>query len=121
MENTTVPRRNLDRFLTTTGKSEKEYYEWASEVGRRMHINTLDKMVCAKLGIYTVAHLALMPTPLPPDIDPERVDEHLFEQSQNPLEIAKLWQQACADADAWVSVESVLDEHLAPFPKEDFE
>ncbi|WP_421830235.1 hypothetical protein [Larkinella sp.] len=121
MQNESISRRNLERFLATTGKTEKEYYEWATEVGRRMHINTLDKMVCAKLGLYTVAHLALIPTPLPADIDPERVDEYLYDHSQNPLEIAKLWKQACVDADAWVSVESVLDEHLAPFPKEDFE
>lgn len=115
------PKRNAERFMTATGKSENEYQAWATEVGRRMHINTLDKMVCAKLGLYTVAHLALIPTPLPAGIDPDRVDAYLLEHSENPLEIAKLWQQAVADADAWVSVESVLDEHLAPFPKDDFE
>ena len=100
------PKRNLERFVAATGKTEREYQAWASEVGRRMHINTLDKMVCAKLGIYTVAHLALIPTPLPAGIDPDRVDAYLLEHSENPLEIAKLWQQT--GADAWVSVESVL-------------
>jgi hypothetical protein len=115
------PRRNLERFVATTGKTEREYREWASEVGRRMHINTLDRLICAKLGIYTVSHLVQLITELPIGIDPDKVDDHLLQYSENPLELAKLWMDACADADAWVSVESVLDEHLAPFPKEDFE
>ena len=89
------PKRN-----TATGKSENDYQARATEVGRWMHINTMYKMVCAKLGLYTVAHLVLIPTPLPAGIDPDRVDAYLLEHSENPLEIAKLWQQAVADADA---------------------
>ncbi len=31
----TKVRKNLERFLQVTGKSEKEYYEWATQVGRQ--------------------------------------------------------------------------------------
>ena len=73
-----LPKRNLERFMEATGKTEQEYYEWASEVGRRMHINKLDNLVCAKLGIYTVAHLVNMPTELPEGITLQEVDEFVL-------------------------------------------
>ena len=117
-----TPRlRNMERFIQATGKTQKDYLEWASQVGRQMHINTLDKLVCAKFGLYTVAHLPILATALPEGIDPEQVDDYLLVHSENPLEIARLWQSARVEADAWVSVESVLNEWLTGMPKEDYE
>lgn len=120
---TVTPKsRNLDRFIAATGKTEQEYQAWASQVGRQMHINTLDRLICAKLGVYTVAHLAQLPTRIPELMwDEAQVDEHLLEFSENPLELAKLWQHYRNEARMFVSAESVLAEYLNPFPKEDFE
>lgn len=120
---TTTPKaRNLDRFIAATGKTEKEYQAWATQVGKQMHINTLDRIVCAKLGIYTVAHLPQLPTRIPELMwDERQIDEHLLAHSENPLELAKLWRHYQIEARMYVSVESVLDEYLNPFPKADFE
>jgi hypothetical protein len=119
---TPVRARNQERFMTATGKSEQEYQSWASQVGRQMHINTLDRMICAKLGIYTVAHLPQLPTRIPEVMwDEAQIDEHLLAESENPLELAKLWKHYRNEARMFVSVESVLDEYLNPFPKTDFE
>lgn len=114
--------RNRERFIAATGKTEQEYQAWASQVGRQMHINTLDRLICAKLGIYTVAHLAQLPTRLP-DVfwDEKQMDEYLLEHSENPLELAKLWQYYRNETRLFISAESVLAEYLNPFPKGDFE
>jgi len=81
--------RNMERFIQATGKNQADYQAWASQVGRQMHINSLDRLICAKLGIYTVAHLAKLSTRLP-DIfwNEAQLDEYLLEHSQNPLELA---------------------------------
>lgn len=117
-----APKRNLERFMTATGKTEKEYQAWASQVGRQMHINTLDRLICAKLGLYTVAHLAQLPTLLPEGID--NIDQeasYLLEHSTNPLELARLWQRLSIDAEMYLSAETVLSTYLRPFPKDNFE
>jgi hypothetical protein len=114
-------RRNMDRFLEATGKTEKDYYTWATEVGRRMHINKLDGLVCAKLDIYTVAHLAEHPTQLPEGMPESEVNDFLAIHSENPYELAVLWKKTKADAESWVSKESILNEWLTGIRKEDFE
>lgn len=123
MEALATPKpRNLERFLTATGKTESDYQAWATEVGKRMHINTLDRLICAKLGVYTVAHLVQMPTTLPDGMwDEAQVDLHLVDYSENPLELAKLWLQYQNEARMYLSTDTVLAEYLNPFPKTDFE
>ena len=116
-----VSLRNIDRFLEATGKTEKDYYTWATEVGRRMHINKLDGLVCAKLDVYTVAHLANRPTLLPEGMPESEVDEFLAIHSENPYELAMLWKKVKADAESWVSKEAVLNEWLTGIQKADFE
>lgn len=112
-------RRNLERFIEATGKTQAEYEAWATQVGQRMHINTLDRLVCEKLGIYTVSHLAHLTTTVPDDApDP---DAYLAEHSQNPLELAELWRRTVAEAGKWMDVEAWISENLKRFPKEDFE
>ena len=118
---TPVRARNCERFIEATGKTEAEYQAWASQVGRQMHINTHDRLICAKLGIYTVAHLPQLPTRIPEGMWNEaEVDEHLLVHSENPLELARLWQSYRAEANAYMSIEVVLHECLRPFPKDDF-
>ena len=124
MQASTTPQRakNKERFLTATGKTESDYQAWASQVGRQMHINSLDRLICAKLGIYTVAHLPQLPTVLPEDMwEENQVDEYLIANSVNPFELAKLWRYYHNEARMYVSVDSVLAEYLNPFPKTDFE
>lgn len=114
--------RNRERFMAATGRTAIEYQEWASRVGRQMHINTLDRLICAKLGIYTVAHLAQVPTELPESLFEMRdQDAYLIENSQNPLELARLWKHYRNEVSMFVSVESVLAEYLDQFPRENFE
>lgn len=125
MQGATAPAprlRNMERFVTATGKTEQEYQAWATQVGKQMHINTLDRLICAKLGVYTVGFLAQLPTDLPEGItDQQQVDDHLLQHSENPLELAKLWLEARNEAELFISRESVLAEHLGQFPKADFE
>ena len=83
--------RNMERFLEATGKTQQDYYTWATEVGRRMHINKLDALVCARLNVYTVAHLVDKPSELPEDIGQAELDEHVALHSENPYELAMLW------------------------------
>ncbi|MEA5257213.1 hypothetical protein VB264_05400 [Arcicella aquatica] len=33
-------RKNMERYIQLTGKSEADYNAWATQVGRQMHINT---------------------------------------------------------------------------------
>ena len=114
--------RNMERFMTTTGRTALEYQEWASRVGRQMHINTLDRLVCAKLNLYTVAHLVQVPTELPEGLyEVVDQDEFLIENSENPLELARLWKHFRNEVGMYVSAESVLAEYLDQFPKENFE
>ncbi|OIN61176.1 hypothetical protein [Arsenicibacter rosenii] len=120
-QTTTARLRNQERFVQNTGKSEAEYQAWATEVGRRMHINNLDKLVCAKLNIYTVSHLAYLPTPTPIDLPADEYDKYLADRTENPLELAQLWLKTKPDAQSWVSVQSILADNLRPFPKSDFE
>lgn len=116
-----VSRKNMDRFMAATGKTEAEYYAYATEVGQRMHINSLDKLICAKYDMYTVSHLAFRMLSLPEGIDPDKIDEYILENSQNPLELAVLWKKTKANAESWISKESELSDLLKPFPKGDFE
>lgn len=120
METTTI-RRNVDRFIASTGKTENDYKAWATEVGRKMHINKLDALVCAKLGIYTIAHLPYVPTELPELMSEKDATAFLRENSINPYELAKTWLDAIADAKAFVNKYSILNDRLRPFPKTDFE
>ncbi|TDB64404.1 hypothetical protein [Arundinibacter roseus] len=114
-------RRNKDRFLEATGKSEQEYYAWATLVGQRMHINKLDGLLCAKIGIYTVAHLIHKQTQLPQGIEQSEVQAYLIENSNNPYELAQIWLSLKSDVENWVSKESILNEWLTGIRKEDFE
>ncbi|GHB64107.1 hypothetical protein [Persicitalea jodogahamensis] len=111
---------NMARFIEATGKGEQDYIKWATEVGQRMHINKLDALVCAKLEVYTVAHLGNLPTELPEGMPESEVDTYLAEQSVNPCELVRLWKQVKADAESWVSKESILNEWLTGVRKEDF-
>ena len=122
MEKQILPvKRNMERFMATTGKSEREYESWAKEVGRRMHINTLDKIVCATAEIYTAAHLVYRLTEMPDGIGEGEADAYLIENSNNAYELAKLWLKTKADADAWICKESWIANTLSCFPKVDFE
>lgn len=122
MEKQILPvKRNMERFITATGKTENDYQEWASEVGRRMHINKLDSLVCAKFGIYSVGHLVHLPTELPLGIPENEVDNYLIENSKNPYELGKLWVKTKTDAQAWTCKESTIANSLSFFPKTDFE
>lgn len=120
METKTI-RRNVDRFIAATGKTEVDYYSWASEVGRKMHINKLDALVCAKLDLYTVAHLAYRQTLLPEGIELSEADNFLIDHSENPYELSKLWTAASINAENWLCKQSILAEYLRVFPKADFE
>lgn len=122
MEQQIIPsKRNLERFISATGKTENDYREWATEVGRKMHINKLDSLVCAKVGIYSAAHLVQRPTELPADMPEHAVEDYLIENSHNPYELGKLWLKLQADAQAWVCKESTIAGSLTFFPKSDFE
>ncbi len=122
MEKQILPsKRNMERFITATGKTENDYLEWATEVGRKMHINKLDSLVCAKAGIYSAAHLIQKPTELPLGIPEQETEAYLIEHSQNAYELGKLWLKMKADADAWVCKESTIANSLTFFPKSDFE
>lgn len=113
--------KNKERYLMVTGKTESDYEVFATQVGRRMHINSLDKLVCEKFGIYTVAHLNMIVTVLPNEEPWEAYAKYVLDNSENPLEIAELWLRCKADADSWMSRESIIDTFLSPFPKENFE
>ena len=112
-------KRNLDRFVGATGRSETQYYRWAKEVGRRGYINNADRLVCEKLGLYTVAHLDNMPTPHLNETWADR-QEYLIQHSHNPLELGMIWAGCNREAECCMQVESVLARHLRSFPKEDF-
>ena len=114
-------RKNMERYIQMTGKSEADYNAWATQVGRQMHINTLDKLICAKMNIYNISHLSYLNTEINEYMTTEQVEVHLFENSVNPLEIGKLWKDTKMDALAWMDKSSVIDEFLKPFPKADFE
>lgn len=113
--------RNMERFLEATGKTQQDYFKWATEVGRRMHINKLDALVCAKMEVYAVSHLVNRPTVIPDGLAMGEVDEYLMAHSENPFELATLWIKTKADAENWVSKESILNEWLTGIRKEDFE
>ncbi|MDI9870028.1 hypothetical protein [Flectobacillus roseus] len=112
---------NLERYIQNTGKTEAEYKAWATQVGRKMHINTLDKLICATMNIYSVSHLSYLTTEISDLMSQEQLADYLFEHSQNPLEIAQLWQSAKTEENAWLDKNSVINEYLKPFPKTDFE
>jgi hypothetical protein len=116
-----APLKNKERYMAITGKSEADYANFATQVGRKMHINYLDKLVCEKFGIYTVAHLNLMVTVMPNEEPWEAYCEYVLKNSENPLEIAELWRRCKGDAESWMSRESIIDTFLSPFPKENFE
>lgn len=109
----------LKRFVETTGGTAEE---WSTQVGRRIHINKLDALVCAKLDIYTVAHLAFIcTTPLPDGMPLSEADNYLIDHSENPYELSKLYVAASINAEAYMSKESILNTYLTVFPKVDFE
>lgn len=81
-------RKNMERYILMTGKSEAEYNAWATQVGRQMHIN---KLICAKMNIYNISHLSYLNTEINEYMTTEQVEAYLFENSVNPLEIGKLF------------------------------
>jgi hypothetical protein len=85
-----------------------------------MHINTLDRAICKKMGIYTVAHLGHLPTPLPDGLLETEGEEYLMLHSANAWEIARLWLNAKQEADNWICPESTIAGALAFFPKRNF-
>ncbi|MCP1384450.1 hypothetical protein [Runella salmonicolor] len=122
MQNQTIPaKRNLDRYIAATGKTEADYQAWASEVGRKMHINNLDKLICAKFNLYSANHLSNILTELPLGIDEKDVEAYILENSVNPLELATLWKEATNEVQSWVCKESTIANSLTFFPKSDFE
>lgn len=114
------PKRNLERFLEATGKTEADYEKWATEVGQRMHIGTLDRLICEKFGVYMVAHLIQLPSEFPDDFDYNDMNA-IVDNTSNPYELAKMLVDTKGNAANWSCKESILNEKLAAFPKEDFE
>lgn len=124
MEKQLIPSKAVSqkqRIIAKTGKSEAEYYAFATEVGQKMHINKLDQVICQKLSIYTVAHLAKLATQMPSGISEKEANGYLLEHSINPYEIAKLWRDAKFEAELWTCKESTIANGLTFFPKTDFE
>jgi hypothetical protein len=113
-------QRHIEKY---EGTNEAAYVEFAKRTARKVTISRLDQEICENLRIYAIAHLAFLPTDVG---DAVLMSEHEFENhviltSKNPYELAKVWLKLKADSESYVSVESVLNEYLPPFPKEDFE
>ena len=111
----------LERFLAKTGKCEQAYKVYATQVGQRMHINALDKIICEKSGVYSVAHLAMKPTSLPLGISESEVVEYILNHSENAYEIAQIWKECKQNAEQWHCKESAIAAMLMCFPRSDFE
>jgi hypothetical protein len=115
---------NAQRHLVKhEGSNQEDYIEFSKRTARKVAISRCDQEICERLGIYTVAHLAHLPTEHPDNafMDEQEFEQYLFENTKNPYEIARIWLKLKADADCYVSVESMLNLYLPPFPKEDFE
>ncbi len=110
--------RHMKKYAGTT---EEDYLAFAARTARRVTLSRFDQEICDRLGIYSIAHLGYVTTPLPIVIQENEVDDYLLEHSVNPLEIVQMWQKAKGDATFYQSKESIIDEYLKPFPKESFE
>ena len=113
--------KNLEKFLQKTGNTEPAYKSWATQVGQKMHINASDAIICQKCNIYTVAHLPQMPTNIPFGLSEIDLNQYIFKHSNNPYEIAQLWQETSHNANHHLWKEGVIAAMLLPFPKADFE
>lgn len=114
-------KTNMERFMASTGKTEEDYKEWASSVGRQMHINTLDKLICATNNVYAVSHLGFQRTEISEYLDEKETTDFLIEHSTNPYELAMIWSQTRLEAYNYVDRFSIIDMFLSQFPKENFE
>lgn len=114
---------NAERHLVKyEGSSEQDYIEFSKRTARKVAISKCDSELCEKLGIYTIAHLAHLPTEHPDEyMEEHEFEKYLLENSKNPYELAKIWLKLKADAESYVDVESMLNLYLPAFPKEDFE
>jgi hypothetical protein len=86
--------KNSERFLQKNeGLTQNDYQTWATEVGRKNHINKCDKKVSAKFGKPT---------------------DELIQVSMNYLE-------ALSAEKIDLSIEGIIASNLSPFPKANFE
>ena len=99
--------------MAKTGQSEKEYRVWASSIGKRVHISSLDKTICRQTGVNSIADLITKRT--------ESTYHHVLSNSANPYEIAVLWQDAKADLLTWHCKLSAIANGLRRFPKANLE
>lgn len=112
---------NCERHLAKhQGTTEDDYREFSRRTARKVTIGRFDAEICKKFGIYTVSHLSLLPSDLVEDMDLNDAMS-IIQITKNPYELAKMWVDTKKEAESYVSRESILDEHLAAFPKEDFE
>ena len=113
---------NCERHIGKYGTSVEDYVEFSKRTARKVTISRYDTEICTKFSIYTISHLVNFPTELPDlGIHEQEYQDYVFEHTQNPYEMAKLWMKMKADAAGFVSNETIIAAHLPAFPKEDFE
>jgi hypothetical protein len=113
---------NAERHMKKyAGTSNEDYIEFAAQTARKVTTSRFDTEICERLDIYNIAHLPFKATQLPFGIEEYEADDYLLEHSNNPLELAELWQKAKANESSDSSKNFIISEFLKPFPKESFE
>lgn len=103
------------------GSNELDYIDFAKTTARKVQISKMDQIVCEYSGIYSINHLQYTQAEINEYMSVEEVREWEIENSNNAYQLAKIWKELRADADAYYSKECVIDEFLSQFPKSSFE
>ncbi|WP_019986299.1 hypothetical protein [Rudanella lutea] len=102
-------------FQRNEGATEEDYNRFASQVGQRIDNSHKHQQ------LLRFAMQFIPVTIIPAFIEPHEAGDLVRTSSQNPMELATIYLELLAEERNDFSKEGAINEHLRPFPKENFE
>jgi hypothetical protein len=110
---------NYARHIEKHG-SEVDYVAFAKRTAQKVTISRLDTALCEKFNVYSIAHLAYIDYLLPDFVDladPAKI----IAATNNPYELAKMWEDVRHDAESYVDKNTVINDSFHGLKESDLE
>lgn len=110
------------KFVKRTGKTADEYYEWASECGKKGSLNNKNRKICDKFGLDNIQELVSYKTLDCSDfINENELHDYILEHCENPSEMAASYLEVKQQWQDYEDKNDFIQANLSRFPKASFE
>lgn len=103
------------------GKTESDFYAWASQCGEKASNSYKDKMLCKKLGIEAIDELkTYKPLDCSDILDWNDINTYILQECENPAELAASYLEVLSINAVDDTKEGFINANLSHFPKSSF-